>query len=229
MTTREIASLVKYQFNALNKIGSPGIVTLINQAQNLFYMHEHPENIVMDTATGDFPFLATQANVYEYTCPDDCWRTAEILVSADVYPLYGNTILDDYGRYVNIQKPTDFLHYNGKQYARYQQIRTKDKTENGNATVLFTALDPGDTTDRYLHRYYGFPTPITTIGINPTMASPYDFEFLLPAVQSLCDGLVNGTYREMMEYVRLKLVPAYWNKVGGGEQSMSYHVTRNKF
>jgi hypothetical protein len=66
------------------------------------------------------------------------------------------------------------------------------------------------------------------MSINPTIPSPLDFEFLLPAVQALCDGIVNGTYREMMQYVTTTLVPKFYSKIGKGEQATSYHVTRRK-
>jgi len=229
MITREIVRLLKYQANKWNEDGMPGILTILNQAQNLLYMVEHPKNMILDTTTGDFPYIETTANTREYTMPANVWRVTDLLLSKEIYPIYGESILTDYGRTVNISTPIDTVQYNGKEYSRYQQMRSYDyQSPTQLARVLFVALDPGDTTDRYFRLSYQLPTQLTTLNTALTIQSPLDFEYLFPAAQALIDGMEHGTFREMLKYVQTELAPQLWNKIGEGANATSYHVHRRK-
>lgn len=234
MTTREIVTLVKYQAEKWNRTGLPGILPILNQAQNLLYQFEHEQNVALD-AQGDFPFVATQDNVFNYDLPADCWRPVEILISATLYSdgyygyLFDSQIIQDYDERINLQRPVDEVFYNGKRYWRWQQIKSKDqRIGEGQTNNLIFRLNPGDTTEKYRLRYYKRPTQITAETIQPTIPEPYDFEFLVPATMKLIEGFQNGTIAEMMDYVTLKLAPRFWFKIQAGMQGQSYHQARRQ-
>jgi len=226
MTTREIASLIKYTNHRFNPEGTPGIRGVLNMTQNLLLCVEQAQNLAIDATTGDFPLLTTTAGTYQYNCPADCWRTANILLTREIY--YGTTVLDDYGRVVNMQYPITTEHHNGKEYIRYQQVRSYDATENALARIVFLSVDPGSYTDRYYHMYYKRPTQTTSLSVLHSIPSPNDIEVLLPAAQAIVEGFENGSLRDAISYVTKVLRPKLWHEMNSGAQARSYFVTRNE-
>ena len=60
-----------------------GILPIYNQAHRILNTAEREQNLLYDSSTGDFPYVATTNGTYQYTCPTTVWQVKHIVVDID--------------------------------------------------------------------------------------------------------------------------------------------------
>ena len=220
MNSREFYNLCLATEDGINTSGPVSIQFLTDIAQNILLSVEAEQNTNFNAATGRLLLVPTQAGVFDYQAPDDCWRIAGILVESDTSDtLLDRNFYEDYGPMGydrasnNILEP---LKIAGINYFRIPYIRTFDAGDTANARYMFTE-DPGTTTDVYMLWYYPRPTRLSSPTIPLSIPPPYDFEFLYPAVLEIYRGVQNGDVMGSVMKVRA-IRDAYQLKLNEGEQ-----------
>jgi len=227
-STKQLVKWIQLNANGWNRIGTQGILPILNEAQNILLQNETAQNAAYDNATGLFPSFDTEKEKYEYDMPKTIWRVGQILLVSPVSSDLNLDLNPEYGMESNIQLETENVFYNGRKYVRFPFVSTRDRTHDDACKVRFFT-DPGDTEGIFLYRGYQLPTQLTSENIQLQIPEKYHMSVVMPAVQSLIDAFETGTWIDATTYIEEKLRPKLIEEMNMGEQGISHYITRREF
>lgn len=152
-TTSQIVERVLLLASEFSAGGVRGVLPVVNEINHLMMGADIDDTVVIDAATGTWPVLATTSGVFQYDCPDNCRKVADILISEENR---SSTYNEDF-HYRQVVS-------HGQSYYSIRNVITRRRKTNQNATITFPA-NPGTTTDLYLLKYYVQPTTISSVNI----------------------------------------------------------------
>jgi hypothetical protein len=202
-----------------------GILPLYNQAHRILNTAEREQNLLYDSATGDFPFIVTADNTFQYDCPETVWQVKHIVIDwdADLPSAWTNEWL------------VEALHFEGMEYRRILNVKTRPARVAGSGNVtpailMFRGVNPGNTTSLFRRIAYKLPTEITSQRIQHECPSPEAEQILMQATMSLIDA-VNDHKKQLAvtKYIEEVLKPKYWSELDNGEQGISLFCTKRPF
>ena len=215
-STAQLLTWIEEQSHGWDRWGPRGSCALFNEAHKMLLYDEAEQNVVYDPATGDLPFIITQAGVYRYNCPLDCWLPKAMLIDLDETPNAPPWRYEDY-------------EIGGMAYRRVLNIRTRESRRNTLATVQFAGVDPGATTSLYRLLYYLIPVEILSDAIQHQMPGTTDMELLVPATIKLIEGIDHGDLIEAREYIMQEMKPQLQHAMDRGEQGLSNFRVKRAF
>lgn len=196
---------------------------MYNQAHRLLNTAEREQNLLYDSATGDFPYVTTRNSVFKYDCPTTVWLVKYIVVDIDA------SLPDTYN---NDWRFEDFA-FEGMEYCRILNVKTTPArtSSSGNitpASFMFRGVNPGASTALFRRICYKLPTEITSQRIQHECPSPEAEQILIDATMALIDS-VNDHKKKLAvtKYIEETLKPKYWAELDTGEQGVpSFCVKR---
>lgn len=215
MSTEALVDELVQRFNGWNRSGDHGVLRYLNTAHAILMSQEAQQNLIFDESTGRLPLLETTSGVFTYTMASTVWRVSGILIDNDRDIVQRS----DYNFEPDLRtSQKNSIVIGGRYYTKIPFIRTWDYINSSTpAKVMFTA-DPETKSDYYYVRSYKRPTEITSELIQPDIATPWDFDILLPAAAKLIEGVQNGNYDEARRIVRRELAPLLWDELDSGDQ-----------
>ncbi|HUT63272.1 MAG TPA: hypothetical protein VMZ04_04870 [Anaerolineae bacterium] len=215
-TTSQLLTWIELQNQGWTREGSKGTRALLNEAHKLLLYNEIEQRVVIDNSTGDFPYLETQDEIYQYDLPANCSILKSVLVdydeTRDAYPWS----YDDF----NVK---------GRRYYRILNITSREATFASNGRLTFIGVNPGDTTEKFRLFYYEAPIAITSDTIQHQMPGSADIEFLMPATIKLIEGIDHGNIIEAYEYIAKMIKPRFQLTLDRGDQGVSAFCRKRKF
>lgn len=206
MNSNEFYNLCETTLDGINRNGAVSIQFITDIAQNVLLSIESEQTTSFANATGRLPLITTQAGVFNYDAPADCWRIAGILVEVD----QPNSILEQY--YYNYDYSSirtrsggnklEIIKISGISYYRVPYTRSWDAGDTTRARYMFTE-DVGDTNDTYRLWYYPKPTKLLSDTIPLSIGPPYDLLYLFPAVTTLYRAMQDGDMLEAIQKIKL--------------------------
>lgn len=164
-TTSQMVQRILVIASDWNVSGERGVLPVINEVNHIMMAGDIDHAIRIDAATGRYPVLATTSGTFQYNCPDDCRKVADVLIEeVDQYSSYDDSF--DY-------QPVKVW---GEDFYSIRNVTSRLRSITANATVTFPA-DPGTTTSRYYLKYWINPTTISSTSIQPDV--PPDFHHML--------------------------------------------------
>jgi hypothetical protein len=201
-----------------------GILPLYNQAHRILNTAEKEQNLLYDTAIGNFPYVTT-TSVAQYSCPDTVWLVKYIVIDVD------ESLPEAYCQYWR----TELLNFNGIDYRRILNVRSTPARVSGNnvvtpATFMFNGVNPGNSSSLFRRICYKRPTEITSQRVQHECPSPEAEQILIQATMSLIDA-VNDHKKQLAvsNYIEKVLKPKYWAELETGEQGISDFCVKRKF
>lgn len=231
-STLELLTILQEQHKGWNIDGERGILPHFNAAHFILAANESEQNVYYDEANGDLPALTTVAQTYNYTLPTVFWKLDGVYVRVEDIASVSGTLVSltgfDYGSRRYTARPMEYITLAGIEYVRIPYIRSWPSTETAAARLMFNA-DPGDSSDYY--RLYGWrkPTQIISDMIQVDIPPPWDYQYLIPAVSKLIEGIEHGNYVEARNYIVGVLKPALQKEMNGGEQGFDYDTDPRGF
>ncbi len=146
-----------------NRDGARGILPILDEVNNYMMSKDAEVNVVINSSTGQPPYLATTSGTRQYSMVDSCRKVASVyqLRAEDNYT---DTGFDDTGLF-------PYATWRGKEYFEIP-VTTRPKTRSTNALVIFRE-NPGTTTTRYFLKYYIEPTEITSESVELDVVEKY--------------------------------------------------------
>ena len=195
MNSNEFYNLCEATLDGINRSGDVSIQFITDIAQNVLLSVASEQTTGFSGVTGRLPLITTNAGVFSYDAPADCWRIAGILVEAD----QPNSLLDrifynyDYNSLSSRSGGNKLEHtkISGITYYIVSFVRSWDAGDTARARYLFTE-DPGNTNDTYRLWYYPKPNKLLSDSIPLSIGPPYDYLFLYPAVCAIYQGMQDG-------------------------------------
>ena len=215
-TTNQLLTWIELQNHGWNREGRKGTRALFNEAHKLLLHDEVEQRVVIDPATGDFPFIATQDEVYQYNLPANCSILKALLIDY-------TTSREDY--------PWSYEDFNakGRRYYRVLNTTSREATIGVDGTLTFIGVNPGDTDDVFRLFYYESPAAITSDAIQHQMPGTTDIEFLMPATIKLIEGIDHGNIIEAYEYIEKVLKPKFQLALDRGDQGTPTFCRKRAF
>jgi len=215
-TTSQLLTWIEIQNHGWTREGAKGTRALLNEAHKLLLYNEIEQRIVIDPATGDYPFLVTQDNVFQYDLPLNCSILKALLIDFV-------SIRDDYPwTYEDFESK-------GRRYYRILNINSREATNNAPAFMNFIGVNPGDTTEKFRLYYYESPVNITSDAVQHQMPGSADMEFLLPATIKLIEGMDHGNIIEARQYINEVIKPEFLKTLDRGEQGIPMYCRKRAF
>ena len=215
-TTSQLLTWIEEQCEGWNREGARGTRALLNEAHKLLLYNELEQRVVIDGATGEFPYLTTRDERYVYNLPDNCSILKALLIDFD------NTRSDYPWAY------EDFT-VDGRRFYRILNIISREATNTTNAQLAFRGVNPGDTDDIFKLYYFEAPINITSDGVQHQMPGSADFEFLLPATIKLIEGIDHGNIIEARQYIVEVIKPQFIKTLSRGEQGIPRFCRKRSF
>jgi hypothetical protein len=146
MSTKTVADEIKLKAPTWSYEGSRSILQMMDRAQRKMFSQACRNTVFVDPTTGDYPFLPTQAGVYQYTIPD-AYRviggsaatynagTAGVSVDGVTVTLTGASLPDIFGAGDVVTIDTSSINGPPKSYIISSVI----------STTQFTIVDPEPT------------------------------------------------------------------------------------
>ena len=192
--------------DGINTSGDISIQFLTDICQNVLMSVESEQTSVFANATGRLPLITTQAGVFNYNAPADCWRIAAVLVEVD----QPNSILEqlfynyDYNSFRTRSggNKLEMTKISGITYYVVPFVRSWDATDGSPARYMFTE-DLGNTNDTYRLWYYPRPTKLVSDSIPLSIGPPNDLLYLFPCVKRLYQGLQDGDILTAIEEIKI--------------------------
>lgn len=224
-TTAQILSWIELECHGWQREGRKGTRPILDWVHTLLLADENDQNIAKNAATGDLPYLVTQAGQYEYDCPSDCWRTGGILIDQEYITDYN---FANYGTDETEWVLEDYYLF-GKYYYRILNISTIDATASTVAKVQFAGVDPETYTDRYLHLYWKKPVEISSDKIQHQM--PIGTEsYLIEGTMKVIDAINDHKNMEGARlYIETVLKPMLREQKYKGEQGHPSYSRKRAF
>ena len=181
----------------------PQVRDVINNLVKLFLKTPLDSQVYIDTTTGELPYLSTTAGTYNYSptiSGVSLWGIKEIVVDADDASAIDFDLPND-----DADREWQELRFLGR---LYNVVPTKKNNEEGSTGPSVTfRIDPGTKTSLYRLMAWETPSEITSDSVEIPIDDRHRYTIVMPAIQSVIDGLDNGRYVEAMQYVSSTLVP----------------------
>jgi hypothetical protein len=230
-STTELINYLKIQADGWNRNGEKGLLEVLNQAQDLLYLQDMAQTIAY-RSDGDLPYISTTDGTYEYTLnqattglSDDIWRVGSVLVK----PPFSNQLLAairvEYGITPNLRQPVQQMEFNGVEYYKFYQVKTKDALRSGHPSLKFTT-NVGSTTQEFYILAYKKPQKLISEQIRPSIPEHLHISCLLPAAMKLVEGYQNGNFIEALQYIDKEIKPMVQSEMNDGEQGEEHSITR---
>jgi hypothetical protein len=207
--------------------GQKGILPLYNQAHRILNTSERDQNLLYDSSTGDFPYITTQSNVFQYSCPTNVWMIKHIVVDFE-------TILENDATSQRSWK-TEEVQIGGISYRRVLNVKSSLARTTGSGNVVpaiftFIGLNPGSTTSTFRRVAYKLPVEITSQRIQHECPSPEAEQILMQATMSLIDA-INDHKKQLAvtKYIEEYLKPRYYMELDKGEQATPDFCVKRPF
>lgn len=213
-TVSELLTWMELELHGWVREGARGTRPILNQVHKMLLTQECEQNLILDDATGDFPFITTRNNVFAYDCPADVWRIGKILIDADTQLSvdYNSAVVPTY----------DATTISGKQYYRIRNTDSRDSRPNRAARLFFKGVNPGATTAVYRRYAWRLPVEITSSMVQHEMPGSTDVEILLPCAMRWVDAINDHAN---LEAVRNDIItiwkPLVYREMNRGEHGSS--------
>lgn len=216
---------------AWNRDGSRGILPILNEVQNILLQNETEQTVKYDSTTGQFPYLETTLDQYQYDMPSDVWRVGEVLIDYPNLYSYDYDLLRLFNEYRinnNNRREIETVIYNNKKYVRIQNLKTTDrKSDTVPARVQFFD-NPETSTSVFQYRAYTLPTQLTTEGVELTIPEKYHLSHVVPATLEMIEAFENNKWTDGIEAIK-KFQEDIINEQNAGEQGEAHIVHRRDF
>lgn len=206
-----------------DRTGDDSLVSVLNDAQNLLLQTESEQAVLLED--GDLPSLETTDTGREYEI-EDAWRIDAVLLEYPLTSEYSDLFYVDYGSTQQLQKPIEERIFNGKKYARVQQVKTRDRLDDDTPAKITFLIDPQSLTYKLVA--YEHPTQITSERVNPSIRpESLQLRALYPSALALIKGYENGDMEEAIQKIERIYRPMVQHTMNGGEQAATSFVKRN--
>jgi hypothetical protein len=205
MTVTQIVALLKRQ--------NPDwtdqlILDQLNFFQEMALKIASSSNVYYDPTTGDLPYLTTSDGVFEYDMPSFYFDVQAIVLKDTTFLTNNpNFTASNRGTYVY---PSNKLRLGSHEYCEVPIKHKKALGPNGVCTVMFR-FNPKDSTQTY--QIYGYTGPANAIMSKSSVLNipdKYHMMCVVPGVQTLIDGLDNGSFEDSIEKLKALYLPPIW-------------------
>ncbi len=204
MTITQLVALIKKQNP---EWVDQDILDLLNWFQEMCLKTSSAENIYYDITTGDLPFLSTTQGVFQYIMPS-LYYDVEAIVIKD-HTLLTNNPAFTASHFGEFKYPSDLIRLGSHNYTQVPTVKTKAFGPAGVCSIMFT-FDPQTTTNTYQIYGYTFQNAITSKQSILYIPDKYHLSCVVPAIQTLIDGLDNGDFENSIAKINQLYLPPIW-------------------
>ena len=221
-TTSQLLTWIELECHGWLREGPRGSRALFNEAHTILTARQSEDNVILDSTTGDLPYITTNDSVYRYEQPAAVWVVGMILTDADTSLGYGTS-------WDGTDWQAEQAWFGGKEYQRIMNVRSHTATSSENAWIQFFGMNPGDTTETFRRLAYARPRQITSDSIQHQMPIGCD-DYLMQATMKLTDAIDDHQKMEAARaYIEVTLKPLVMRRLGEGEQGVPRVVRKRPF
>lgn len=222
-STSQLLTWIELECQGWQREGRRGSRALLNEAHKILNCRQVEQNVILDSSTGNLPFMATTDGTYRYNAPSNVWMIGAILIDALTSIDYGTRFEEDF---LGLE---EYL-FGGYTYYRVRNIRTKPWDRNSVAWVQFNRFNPGTTTAVYRRLAWRRPTDIISDSIQHDMPEGMDVKYLMPATISLIEAINDhDKFNKTLQWIATGLAQQYWNESESGDQGQSDFITKRAY